>query len=259
MGAEPDTGKPQADRSSERRKRRGEDDLRQSTHPDPGSRGSEQLGVALAQPVAAAQHPVELGDRAQTEVAEGRTDGAVRQLLGIKSGSGAEASDDEREGQRVRQLPASNVDPAQGEKPPAQETIEPNPLSTIDQHSGKRDREGGKLNPRVEPADRVVAKAASAPGDDPAQERDEVARSQLLPAPFAARPGQSDRRPSRQPLNEHAQEATDERCGQQHAPSGGIGIGYSIEQFRPVHLHSLRPPPIHYRAVRTSPATTPGQ
>ena len=57
----------------------------------------------------------------------------------------------------------------------------------------------------------------------------------------------------------HAQEAADERCGQQHTPSGGIGIGYSIEQFRPVHLHSLRPPPIHYRAVSTFPATTPGQ
>ena len=115
-------------------KRGQQDHLRQGGGPDPRSRGGEQLGVAPAQPLAPAQRAVDRGDRGQAQIAERGAQAAVGQAFGIEGGAGNEPGDDERKGQSVGQQPAAQIDPAEGEKPPAQQAIEPTPVPAIDQH-----------------------------------------------------------------------------------------------------------------------------
>src|ERR1700720_1780342 len=70
--------------SGERRQRREKDHLRQGGGAEPGAGTGQQFGVAPAQPLAAAQCPVQGRDRHQTRVTERRAKSAFRQLIWIE-------------------------------------------------------------------------------------------------------------------------------------------------------------------------------
>src|SRR5207244_12496909 len=131
----------------------------------------------------------------------------------------------------VGQQPAAKVDPAQGEQPPAEKAVEPDVFAAIDRKGDQRQRQGGGLDPRIKPAERVAAEPASPLRDEPAEKRHEIARPQWRSAPFAAGPRPRNRSAIGQASDNDAEKAPDEWRSQEHSPSG-------VEQLSTKHALS---------------------
>ena len=153
-----------------------------------------------------------------------------------------EPGDDEREGERIGQQPRAQVNPTERQEPPAEQAIEPGLRAAIGRNRGECDRGGGKLDRRIEPAERGSAEPAPAAGGKPADEGNEVARSQHRTAGLAARAPPEDRSALRQTADENTEKAADKRGGDDHRPSERADARQEVEPRRLEHGLSFRPP-----------------
>ncbi len=186
---------------------------------EPGARHGEQLGVALAQPLAAAQPQICPGDQPQYQVTGRRSQRACGKHLRIEDERSEQAGDDQRQGQGVRKDPAPRVDPGQCQEPPAQQAIEPGCLGLVDRQRNDRHGEGGQLDARVEPADRAAARPAPPASHDPADQRNELTRSQRRATALAGGARPDDRPAFRQAPDQDPEKAADERCRADETPA----------------------------------------
>src|SRR5277367_383906 len=202
----PETNSSQAEAGSgaQPRERREQHHLRQRSHPNPRPRRRQQLGVALAQALSPAQGAIEKANRAQAEIAGGGAKGAIGQPLGVERHGGGQPGYNERQGQRVGQKPAAEIDPTECEQPPAEYAVEPRSRPAIDPHRDQRNRQRGELDPGIEPAERAPAEAAATRGREPAEQRHEVADRKGGAALLAKRPRQGNRPAVGQPLDDDA-------------------------------------------------------
>src|SRR5262249_17907579 len=157
------------------------------------------------------QCPIDGRDRREAQIAQRRTQSALRQLIGIEHKSGSEAGNDQRQGEEIGQQPAPQVSPREREQPPAEKTVEPHALPAVDQSGGKRDTKGSQLAARIDPPRTLAAITASPAGREPTEDRHEVACAQSGPASLAARPTPSERQTFRQTPDKDTEKAADDR------------------------------------------------
>ena len=87
----------------------------------------------------------------------------------------------------------------------------------------------------------MAAITAAATADEPAEERNQVRRSEHRPTVLAARPHPGDRPSLGQPPDDDTQKTADKGGGDQRAPSRDAGPCHPVEQFLTDHALLLPP------------------
>ena len=143
----------------------------------------------------------------------------------VEPSGGAEAGEQQRQRQHVRQQHGASVDPGRGQQRPSEQAREPDAGGGNGEDGPGGDGEGGQLYGRRQPTDDGTAVAATAPQQRVAEQRDQVERCQRVAALVALRAGEGDGAVFGQALDQNAGETADERRRQQGRQPGEAALG----------------------------------
>ena len=175
----------------------------------------------MPQAVDTAQPPVEQGEEPETQPADDSSQRMRPEHFRRAQRTGAEAGQQQRQRQRVRQPLVPQVDQRQRQAGPAQHAAGPQgqAVAIRRQHHRHHHRQRRRLDGGMEPADRRPAARAAPAQPGEARQRNQLGRPEHAAALLARRPRRHHRPPLRQPTHQHAEEAADRRRRDQRQPA----------------------------------------
>ena len=197
----------------------------------------KQLGVAHAEPLAAADGAIGDADDQEGGKAGCRADGVIPKGGGIDPIGDPKPGGDQRQGEGIGQDLVAPVDDAKRQQRPAEHDAGKDQGARQHPSRPDGDRDGGELDAGIKQADGRAAMAASPAKERPAQHRHEIAYTERVIATGTGRARQHDPGPDRQARDQHADEAAGERRYEEGEPPVRDG---HIKALRHAAERSLR-------------------